>query len=622
MKNWFSVRFLYESFVATLRRFPFALFYAASGFLIYDYLNYRIEHPKELEHLGLCAVLGISLSIGLTLVSESLPAKKSPIRFLLQPAGVLLLALYYLEIRTKTYSWVYFQYAQFCVSSHLFVAIAWFLKDRDTVAFWRFNQILLSRFSVALLFSSTLFLGSAAILFSTEQLFGIKMSHREYFDLWLFAVLIFHPIFFLSGVPTNRDDLKQLHTFPKLLRVFSQYLLLPLVTLYSIVLYAYLAKIILQGVLPKGMVSNLIWPYACVGILSLLLVHPLRNDETQPWIKNFSKVFYFALYPLLALMAVAIGTRIHEYGVTESRYFMTLICLWLIGIASYFNFSKTKDIRLIPYSLFILGLLTSFGPWGSLRVSERSQHSRLQSFLQSYHLIANGKIQTLADPKVEFDTDALKPAKMNFEDNKEISSIVAYLFSRHGFESLEKYIPENWVKEIKEKYDGRSQASTLLQKMGLSFVNSWENKDPKSFWFFFAVDDTQQPAILSTKTFDFLIDLPHLFFLSSAPISNNPKIPKSIVKDDVSFSFEPQALIVSCKQSEPIRIDLAQIVRGLNEKFSSSPHQPRLSPETLEYKFENSSMRLKLELSELSGKWENEKPSDVRVSGRIWVKLK
>jgi hypothetical protein len=301
---------------------------------------------------------------------------------------------------------------------------------------------------------------------------------------------------------------------------------------------------------------------------------------------------------------------------------MTLICLWLIGIASYFNFSKTKDIRLIPYSLFILGLLTSFGPWGSLRVSERSQHSRLQSFLQSYHLIANGKIQTLADPKVEFDTDALKPAKMNFEDNKEISSIVAYLFSRHGFESLEKYIPENWVKEIKEKYDGRSQASTLLQKMGLSFVNSWENKDPKSFWFFFAVDDTQQPAILSTKTFDFLIDLPHLFFLSSAPISNNPKIPKSIVKDDVSFSFEPQALIVSCKQSEPIRIDLAQIVRGLNEKFSSSPHQPRLSPETLEYKFENSSMRLKLELSELSGKWENEKPSDVRVSGRIWVKLK
>src|SRR5665647_3558162 len=89
-------------------------------------------------------------------------------------------------------------------------------------------------------------------------------------------------------------------------------------------------------------------------IFSLLLIYPVRNDENNKWILIFSRFFYFALFPLIILLFLAVKRRISDYGITEQRYFILVLALWLLFIAIYFLFSKSKNIKLIPVSLCIL----------------------------------------------------------------------------------------------------------------------------------------------------------------------------------------------------------------------------------------------------------------------------
>ena len=146
--------------------------------------------------------------------------------------------------------------------------------------------------------------------------------------------------------------------YPVILKFFTQYVLVPLLLIYSVILYFYSAKILINWELPRGWVSYLVLAYSVVGILAILLVHPLKEDSTKSWVKIFSKIFYYTLAPLIILLFVAIFTRILEYGYTEPRYFVLIIALWLTTVVFYFIFNKKQAIKFVPMSLFIFGLFS------------------------------------------------------------------------------------------------------------------------------------------------------------------------------------------------------------------------------------------------------------------------
>ena len=97
------------------------------------------------------------------------------------------------------------------------------------------------------------------------------------------------------------------------------------------ILIAYESKIIFEWSLPKGWVSIMVLASAIFGILAFLLIHPLKKDNK--WIQSFSNLYYWILLPLVVLMLVAIYVRIKQYGITEPRYFVALLAIWLLGIS-------------------------------------------------------------------------------------------------------------------------------------------------------------------------------------------------------------------------------------------------------------------------------------------------
>src|ERR1019366_1190611 len=122
-----------------------------------------------------------------------------------------------------------------------------------------------------------------------------------------------------------------------------------------------------------------------------LLVRPLEERAEYAWVKTFTKGFYIVLMPAIVMLWLATWKRVAQYGITEPRYFLVVLSLWLAGIALYFTFSRSRSIKLIPASLCAVALLTFAGPTGAFTVSRASQVNRLRNLFKRNELLPNGK---------------------------------------------------------------------------------------------------------------------------------------------------------------------------------------------------------------------------------------
>ena len=161
------------------------------------------------------------------------------------------------------------------------------------------------RFLTATLYSGVLFGGLALAIFAVDQLFDVRIDEDNYARLWVLIATVFNTWFFLSDLTEDLDALDQSLDYPNGLRLFTQFVLLPLVTIYLSILYVYMFKIILSSNWPKGWVSYLVIGFSTAGILALLLVWPLQSNDRFKWIKAYVKYFFMALFPLILMLAFA-----------------------------------------------------------------------------------------------------------------------------------------------------------------------------------------------------------------------------------------------------------------------------------------------------------------------------
>lgn len=311
--------------------------------------------------------------------------------------------------------------AVIALALHALAAVIPYLGRRSIDAFWDYNRRLFLRALSSALFSGVLFAGLAVALWAIDELLSIDVESETYTDVFAFIAGIVCTWFFLGGVPSNADkyssngevdDAGELAksggsvitsehatevsvmadaAYPRGLKVFVQFVLLPLTLVYLVILYLYALRITFQWSLPEGQVSYLIFSYAVVGILAYLLIYPLRVDDENQWIRGFSRGFFIALSPLLVVLFVALLRRINDYGLTEPRYYGVALAAWLTIVVTYF-LTRREDIRVIPATLALVAIVTVFGPWGATAVAVNSQINELREL---------STLDSLTDPRRE-----------------------------------------------------------------------------------------------------------------------------------------------------------------------------------------------------------------------------
>src|SRR5690606_7885089 len=132
------------------------------------------------------------------------------------------------------------------------------------------------RFVVTYVYSVILYLGLAAIMGTIKLLFDANIPWDIYFDMGVIVAGIFAPAFFLSDVPMRDEEISE-ESYPKVLRVLLQFIILPLLFVYTMILYAYFAKSIVTMQLPQGIIGNLVLWYSIISAIILFFIYPLRN---------------------------------------------------------------------------------------------------------------------------------------------------------------------------------------------------------------------------------------------------------------------------------------------------------------------------------------------------------
>ena len=483
----------------TFVRFPFVIINAILGSvlaIVLVELSYEsAARFRFLNNVLMSTALGIPLFTTIVLYAEK---KKwhATLKLVTQLIGAFLLAAYSVSLPfdvSSSPSHHLIRFALFVVGLHFLIAFAPFAGKNEINGFWQYNRSLFLRFLTAVLYSAVLYAGLAIALAAVNHLFSIDIKFERYYQLWLMIIGIFNTWFFLAGVPENLDALNTETEYPKGLKIFTQYILIPLVLVYLLILYAYAVKIIINWDWPKGWVANLILGFSITGILSLLLVYPVQDRVENVWIRTFSRRYYLALVPLVFMLLLAVWRRISDYGVTENRYFVSVLGIWLAGVVAYFLLSRAGNIKVIPATLCAIALLSSFGPWGAFSISEQSQVTRLKDLLTKHGILVDGKVR-----KVQ--------AEVGFGDIKEICSIVRYMVNVHGSEGIQPLFSENLESLGKEKGgtaggDGRyGRPGLIVGLMGLSYIDEWQTK--QSTYYQFAA---KRQDLINIEGYDFLL---------------------------------------------------------------------------------------------------------------------
>lgn len=412
-----------EKVKALFLNYPFVLIMSLA-FVITVIYGIEFEPKKEdgflLIKLGLTFSLGISMQFALKILSQRV--KKGIIWQLL---GLLFLILYFfiLPKEEKDFSEFHlFIILPSYVLSHLLVAFVAFLKEENSeLSFWEYNKNLFVNLFLTVVFTGVLIGGVELAIVAVQELFNIDFEAKIYAETF-FALAIFGSTFiFLLFNESGLDYLEKEGKYPVILKFFTQFILIPLLIIYVVILYFYSAKILINWQLPRGWVSYLVLAYSIVGIFALLLVHPLKDLKLKSWILVFNKLFYYTLVPLILLLFVAIFTRVLQYGYTEARYFVLLISIWLTTIVLYFIFVKKSSIKFIPTSLFVFGLFSLLMPYlNAFSVSKRSQEHELIEILKSNQLLVNNKIdfdKPITDSIANSVEDKLEFLSKRFDDD-------------------------------------------------------------------------------------------------------------------------------------------------------------------------------------------------------------
>ena len=326
--------------------------------------------------IAMVAALGLPLTVALTLLAEERGWSRGK-SAALNAAGVLFLVLLYLIWPGPEWKHELIRYFQLSAGLHLLVAFLPFLGQRESGAFWQHNRRLFLSFLRAGLFSVVLYVGLMIALGALDKLFGVDVPSDLYGRLGIVILFVVNTWIFLADIPHGLAELAGDTSYPKVLRVFAQYILTPLVFIYLLILLAYLIKIVVGGEWPSGWIGWLVTSVAAAGLLGFLLMHPLRDDAGEGWIRTYARWLFIGLIPSALMLLVAFWKRILPYGLTEPRLLGILLGIWLLAIAVNYTLAQEAGIRRIPVTLAALLLLTVYGPLSVTALSLRSQSRRL-----------------------------------------------------------------------------------------------------------------------------------------------------------------------------------------------------------------------------------------------------
>jgi Domain of unknown function (DUF4153) len=550
-----------ENIKSSLQRFPITILLSTACVILLIYmreLGFDVDDNfrEKINKITMILALGIPLSLVIKLYFERLSQYSISKLYASYLGGAIVLVLYYYFL-LKDFNMVSItRYTGFTLTFYLVFLFIAYLPNKDDFELYIIR--IFTRFFTTIIYSVVLFLGVAAILFTLHELLGFNIESNMYYYSWLIVVGVFAPTFFLAGVPYNTEKLI-LQDFPKLLKVLILYIVMPLLAIYTVILYIYFGKIIITTQWPQGLVSHLVLWYSVIMTMVLFFISPLRKENS--WANKFMNILPKLMLPLIFMMFISIGIRINAYGITENRYYVVALGIWVLLVMIYFSFAKKLRNIVLLISLVIVILISVFSPISSYSISKYSQNKRFVSILQRNNMIKDNTIIKTS-------------GGVSDEDKNEVSSIIRYFNSNHSLENI-KLLPQDFKIEQME------------QVLGFKYSDGYDYNNDGFFYF----NVSRNFNVIHISGYDYLLDSRNGNYSSS---NNNP----------ISMNFDYESGVVKIKEGEKeiYSKDLTDFANLLIEKYGVNQNREDVSLEDMCFIDENNEIKVKIQFLHMAGR--------------------
>lgn len=269
--------------------------------------------------------------------------------------------------------------------------------------------------------AAILYLLLLLVILTVELLFPSSPNYRFYELSASFCFILLAPILFIT-----LESQKEQPSVLLLVEVTFNYVLTPVLLVYNVILYVYLAVILVNWDLPKNSVSTMVMVFTIVAI-AIRLVRPLLAKQPLKW--YFRWFALFAL-PLVALFWVAVGYRIGQYGITVDRCILfvsgALMTLYLVGSiffsTSRFNYAFTAILVLCGVVLAV------GGPLSARQIALHSQTAIVREKAQALGILTpEGMLDTTKELffRTEADSSYRKEHRIAYQAMKYIENDLA-----------------------------------------------------------------------------------------------------------------------------------------------------------------------------------------------------
>lgn len=545
----------------SLKRFPQAIGISTSCVILLIYISeirtqFNGDFIETLSRVTMILALGIPFSLCIKLYFERLETYKKASLYVSYLLGAILLSLYYYFFLKDIGMISTSRYTAFSLILYLIFIFISYLPNRDGFELYVVKAF--SRFFTTVLYSFVLYFGLSAILFTIDKLLGVNIRSEFYYYTGLIVAGVFAPSFFLAGIPF-KNEILTLKDYSRLLNVLILYIVMPLICVYTIILYIYFGKIIITRLWPQGLVSHLVLWYSAICAVVIFFISPLTLEKV--WPRRFVKYVPKGILPLIVMMFISIGIRINAYGVTENRYFVVALGVWVFLVMIYFSSTKNMRNIILPLLLAVITFISVFGPFSSYSVSKYSQNNRLNKLLVKNNMISGSKVTKAR-------------GKIADEDSRQITSILNYFDRYHNLRD---------VKELPEGF----KISQIEKVMGIKYIEG--NNENNSGYYFFNYIATLEP--MNIKGYNYLFDSRG----SNGQQSTNNTI--------LGMTFDSELSLFKITQGGKIiyKKDLQDFVSKLIDKYGVNQKNQSIAQKEMTFEDENSKVKIKIYFLNLSG---------------------
>ena len=294
-----------------------------------------------------------------------------------------------------------------------------------------------------LLITGILNLAVVAIVASFLYLFGIDEPKHLYDHIYQFIWFVLAPQVCCTLIRQNEDEVTEPF---KVLRLILNFILSPAVILYTIILYTYFIKIVLEWDLPKGGVAWMVMGFITVALAGRM-AQSILSQRYYDWFYR-----YFTLIAIPPLIMYWIGSiyRIRLYSFTESRFYLMVagVLMTLFVLMLWKKHTRRYQLMALIFGAAII-LFTYIPGISAKSIGLNCQKQRLTQ------LISELKLTETRTGKLNDDIDMrrIKQDSLLCEQYKDVSSVIAYVRKEIGKDEFKKKYGEWSYSEYSFNYN-------------------------------------------------------------------------------------------------------------------------------------------------------------------------